>query len=102
MKESSIVAAIMRYLREQPDCYAYKNHGTMYSVAGRPDIQGNVGPFALYLEVKRPRGGRVSRRQRVEHEKIAKTGALCSVVRSIEDVELIVNELRELKTARGG
>ena len=39
MLEKDIVAAILRYLKGRPHCFAWKTHGGMYGTAGIPELQ---------------------------------------------------------------
>ena len=38
MKEKTITNKILKYLKEQPCCFAFKEHGGAYGTAGIPDI----------------------------------------------------------------
>jgi len=93
--EKTIVAAIMRWLKQQPDVYAWKTVGTTFGRRGLPDIVGNVGGRALYLEVKAA-DGRASPRQLAEHRRIRSSGSACFVVRSQEES---IEAVRALRTA---
>ncbi len=52
--EKSVVAAIMRILREQPGVVVRKRHGTAMGVAGDPDLYGSYRGKHFEIEVKRP------------------------------------------------
>lgn len=39
MHEKDIVAAIMRYLKTVPECFAWKQHGGQFGKAGLPDAR---------------------------------------------------------------
>ena len=95
MSEAAITKTIMDWLREQPDVFAWKTIGSAFTRRGIPDICGNVGIAALYLEVKTEKG-RLSRSQSVLHKKISKTGGIVWVVRSVEDAQRAVDTLRVL------
>ena len=38
MKEKTITNQILKYLKTKRDCFAFKEHGGLYSTAGIPDI----------------------------------------------------------------
>lgn len=91
--ESSIQAAILRWLRSQPDCYPVKFQAGAFTERGIPDVITSVGDRILWLEVKRS-NGRVSKIQAVKHARIRRAGAPCHVVRSLDEVVEIVERIR--------
>lgn len=92
MLEKDIVAAIMRYLKTVPDCFAWKEHGGMYGTAGLPDIICCISGRFMALEVKTPTG-RLTKLQETTITKIkAAKGEACKVT-SVEDVKLILDSL---------
>ena len=91
--EKSITTAIMRWLKSQPDVYAWKTIGSMFTRNGIPDICGSVGRIALYIEVKRE-DGRASPRQKEEHERIRRAGGWVWIVRSLDEAKNVVTALR--------
>lgn len=93
--EAQVTRSIMGWLKRQPDIYVQKVVGTAYGRAGRPDIQGNVGPFVFYIEVKSSEG-RLSERQKVEIETIRSTGAPVWVVRSLAEAQGAIEALRSI------
>jgi hypothetical protein len=97
--EKSITASIMRWLKTQPDVYAWKTVGTVFGRNGIPDICGNVGTVSLYLEVKTITG-KVSPRQAVEHERIRRSGGRVFVVRSLGEAQFAVGTLRSTGRTR--
>ncbi len=52
--EKSVVAAIMRRLRDEPGVVVRKRHGTAMGVAGDPDLYGSYRGKHFEIEVKRP------------------------------------------------
>lgn len=52
MKESDIVRAIMKYLKDVPRCFCWKEHGGMYGTAGVPDIIACINGHFYGFEVK--------------------------------------------------
>ena len=97
MLERDITNKIQKWLKMQGDCKGYKNHGNTFQVSGRPDLEGNCGPFAFYFEVKRP-GGKTTKRQDAELEQIKRSGCLAvAVVTSLEEVKNYITSLRVAK-----
>ncbi|XBX04217.1 VRR-NUC domain-containing protein [Enterocloster clostridioformis] len=92
MLEREIVAAIMRYLKDLPGCFAWKTHGGMYGTAGIPDIIACVGGRFCAFEVKQP-GGRLSRLQEVTLKKIEDAGGVAGKVTSVEDVKRLLADM---------
>jgi Holliday junction resolvase len=81
--EAAIVNAILKALNDLPQTYVRKTHGNRYSVAW-PDIVGTHHGQAIALEVKTPTG-KVTARQTHELAKWRRGGALCGVVRSVDE-----------------
>jgi hypothetical protein len=100
VKESTITAAIMRWLHAQPDVYAFKVHGHAMMRVGIPDIVASVGGLAVYLEVKTEKGI-VTKRQLAEHDLIDASGAICAVVRSLADAQEFVGAARNVRVLSG-
>lgn len=84
--EKDIVAAILRYLKQRPRCFAWKTHGGMYGTAGIPDIIACMDGRFYAFEVKRP-GGRLSRLQDVTLKKIEAAGGVAVIVTSVDEVK---------------
>lgn len=89
MAEKDIVAAILRYLKTLPLCFAFKEHGGMYSTAGIPDIICCYKGRFLGLEVKQPTG-RLTELQKRTIEKINAAGGIALRVESEADVKSII------------
>ena len=87
--ESTVTTAILKALNALPDTYAVKLHGSMYGRAGTPDIlvvrhqHVDIGQ-AFFLEVKRP-GQKPTPAQLAEMAKWTGVGAVCVVVRSVQE-----------------
>jgi len=95
--EKSVVAGIVRRLREQPGVVVRKRHGTAMGVAGDPDLYGSVRGRHFEIEVKRPDAAAELtglQRQRLREWELA--GAIVGVARSVEDALAI------LADAKGG
>lgn len=91
MLEKDIVAAIMRYLKARPRCFAWKTHGGMYGTAGIPDIVACIDGRFYGFEVKQP-GGRLTRLQEVTLGKIENAGGVAVKVTSVEEVKAAILE----------
>lgn len=85
MIEKDIVAAILRYLKSLPDCFAWKTHGGMYGIAGIPDIIACIGGRFYAFEVKQPKG-RLTALQEVTIRKIRVAGGVAVKVTSVDEV----------------
>lgn len=57
MKEKTITNKILKYLKEQPCCFAFKEHGGAYGTAGIPDILCCYKGKFVAFEVKTPDTG---------------------------------------------
>ena len=88
-KESNIVAAILRYLRTVPRCFAWKTHGGMYGTAGIPDIIACVRGRFFAFEVKTATG-KATPLQKATLQKILASGGTAAVVRSVDEVRAIL------------
>ena len=90
-KESDIVAAILRYLRTVPGCFAWKTHGGRYGTAGIPDIIACVEGRFFAFEVK-TESGKVTPLQAATIQKILAAGGMAAVVRSVDEVRAILRQ----------
>ena len=89
MLEKDIVAAIMRRLKVEPMCFAWKEHGGMYGTAGLPDIVCCLCGRFFAFEVKTTTG-QLTKLQEHTIERIQAAGGRAFVVRSVEDVDAIM------------
>lgn len=89
MLEKNIVAAIMRRLKVEPMCFAWKEHGGMYGTAGLPDIVCCLCGRFFAFEVKTTTG-QLTNLQEHTIERIQAAGGRAFVVRSVEDVDAIL------------
>lgn len=92
MLEREIVAAIMRYLKSLPGCFAWKTHGGMYGTAGIPDIIACVGGRFCAFEVKQP-SGKLTRLQESTLGRIRVAGGVAGKVTSVEDVKSLLADM---------
>ena len=93
MKEADIVRAILRYLKTVPMCFAWKEHGGMYGTAGIPDIICCVAGKFVAFEVKTATG-KATELQKATIRKILKAGGEAHVVRSVDEVRVIIDSLQ--------
>ena len=92
MKESDIVKAIMKYLRTLPECFCWKEHGGMYGTAGIPDIICCCRGRFMAFEVK-TENGQPTTLQLATIRKIQRAGGTAAIVRSVDDVKHIIEEV---------
>lgn len=89
--EGSISAAIIRWIRDQPDGYAVKVWQGGMAGKGQPDISGSIAGRCLKLETKRP-GHDATPLQDSILRKWRAAGAIAGVVRSVDDVVALLAE----------
>lgn len=90
MSEKRIEKAIQGYL-DSIGAYHIKNHGSIYSRAGTPDITASINGRFVGIEVKQP-GGRVSALQAAHIELIRKSGGVAFVAYSLEEAKKNIEE----------
>ena len=88
--ERTITDKILRWLRAQDGCWCFKVAGSGGQMRGVPDIVGCFNGRFFALEVKRPKGGRLSVIQKHVIGLIAGAGGIVGVVRSVEDVQRLL------------
>lgn len=91
MKESDIVKGILKYLKSVPECFAWKEHGGMYGTAGVPDIIACIGGRFYAFEVKTEKG-KTTTLQDATIRKIQNAGGMVSVVRSVDEVRVLLKD----------
>jgi len=89
MLEKDIVAAVMRWLKTVPRCFAWKEHGGMYGTAGAADVICCLDGRFFAFEVKTP-DGRLSKLQEHTIKRIKDAGGHAFVVRSVDDVKAVL------------
>jgi len=89
MLEKDIVAAIMRWLKTVPRCFAWKEHGGLYGTAGVPDVICCLDGRFFAFEVKTPEG-RLTKLQEHTIQRIKDAGGHAFVVRSVDDVKAVL------------
>lgn len=85
MSEKRIEKSIQGYL-DSLGAYHIKNHGSIYSRAGTPDITACLNGRFIGIEVKQP-GGRVSALQAAHIELIRKAGGVAFVSYSLQETK---------------
>lgn len=85
MGEKRIENSIQKHL-EKIGAYHIKNHGSMFSRAGTPDITASIKGRFVGIEVKQP-GGVVSELQKAHIKLIERSGGVAFVAYSLEDVK---------------
>ena len=89
MRESDIVAAILRLLKKTPECFAWKEHGGMYGTAGIPDIIACIGGRFVAFEVK-TETGKLTKLQEITIQKIKDAKGQAFKVTSAAEVAAIL------------
>jgi hypothetical protein len=89
VKESAIEAELIRRVEE------------IGGIAEKVTVIGRRGFFdrlivlpggeTLYVEVKRPKGGRISKHQRARHAKYSDLGARVAIVKTMADIDLLLS-----------
>ena len=92
MKEKTITNKILKYLKEQPCCFAFKEHGGAYGTAGIPDIICCCNGKFVAFDVKIP-NGKLSKLQEITLQKIKNAKGIAYKVTSLEEVKEILDKL---------
>lgn len=92
MAEKDIAAAIMRYLKTVPYCFAFKEHGGMYGTAGLPDIICCVDGKFVGLEIKTPKG-KATALQTATMRKIRAANGEAHIVRSLDEAKAVIDAI---------
>lgn len=89
--EGRLVKRILDYLNSLPGVKAIKIHGGAFSESGTPDIFAVRNGHAYLFEVKTSKG-KASEIQLYRLVQWQDAGAVTALVRSIEEVERIIND----------
>ncbi|MEI3542023.1 MAG: VRR-NUC domain-containing protein [Acutalibacteraceae bacterium] len=92
MGEKTITDKILKYLKSQSECFAFKEHGGMYGTAGVPDIICCYKGKFIAFEVKTKKG-KLSKLQEIIIEKIRMAQGMAFKVISLEEVKEILKEV---------
>lgn len=93
MLEQSIQASILKWLAKQPNCWVVKTITS--NKKGTPDILACIKGAFVAIEVKRP-GGRVTRLQHYQLDRIQECGGHATVAYSLDEVKKFLEEKRLL------
>lgn len=93
MKENEIIKQIRDYLKTLPDCFFWKEHGGQFGQAGIPDIICCYNGRFVAFEVKAEKG-KTTVLQEITLRKIRKAGGTAVIVRSVDEVKVIIEKLR--------
>ena len=89
MKEKTITNQILKYLKNLPECFAFKEHGGLYGTSGIPDIIVCYSGKFVAFEVKTEEG-KLSKLQEITIEKIRNAKGMAFKVTSLEEVKEIL------------
>lgn len=89
MGEKTITDKILKYLKSQSECFAFKEHGGMYGTAGVPDIICCYKGKFIAFEVKTEKG-KLSKLQEITIEKIRMAQGMALKVTSLEEAKEIL------------
>lgn len=92
MKEKTITNQILKYLKTEPECFAFKEHGGIYGVSGIPDIICCYKGKFMAFEVKTPQG-KLSKLQEITLNRINEAGGMAFKVTSLNEVKGILREV---------
>ena len=90
MLEKQLIQNIKKYLQTLPECFFWKEHGGQYGTAGIPDIIVCYKGRFYGLEAK-VGNNKPTRLQEVTIEQIKKAGGVAGVVRSVDDVKVLLH-----------
>jgi len=91
-KEREIIGQIKAYLKTLDNCFCFKTHGGFYGTAGIPDIIACVNGAFVAFEVKAEKG-KTTVLQEVCLKKIREAGGAAVVVRSVQEVQAVIEKL---------
>lgn len=89
MKEKTITNQILKYLKSEPECFAFKEHGGIYGVSGIPDVICCYKGKFVAFEVKTLQG-KLSRLQEIMIKRINNAGGMAFKVTSLQEVKDIL------------
>ena len=92
MLEKDIANQILHYLKTVPGCFAWKTHGSMYGVAGLPDIILCLNGRFVAFEVKTA-SGKLTKLQEITIQRINDANGKAFKVTSLEEVKEIIKTL---------
>lgn len=98
-EESYYQTKIMEWLREEyPTAFVWKAAAGPYSQGGIPDVCAVIDGKYYGFEVKRPYLGVTSQLQKQTIKKILAAGGVAAVVTFVEDVEAVIQSVKQSVT----
>lgn len=95
-EESYYQTKIMEWLREEyPTAFVWKAAAGPYSQGGIPDVCAVIDGKYYGFEVKRPYLGVTSQLQKQTIKKIIAAGGVAAVVTFVEDVEAVIQSIKQ-------
>lgn len=95
-EESYYQTKIMEWLREEyPTAFVWKAAAGPYSQGGIPDVCAVIDGKYYGFEVKRPYLGVTSQLQKQTIKKILAAGGVAAVVTFVEDVEAVIQSVKQ-------
>ena len=95
-EESYYQTKIMEWLREEyPTAFVWKAAAGPYSQGGIPDVCAVIDGMYYGFEVKRPYLGVTSQLQKQTIKKIIAAGGVAAVVTFVEDVEAVIQSVKQ-------
>jgi len=92
--ESKLSRRIIQVLNQQPHTFAWKNHGSQFTLGGLPDIIVCCRGLFIALEVKMPgQRDNVSPVQQVVHQQLRDAGGRVHVISSVEEALTAIHML---------
>ena len=84
--EAVIVKEIMNYLKARPNSLTFKTHGGVYQARGIPDIYHLERGASFWIEVKRPRLGKLTDIQAATIARLNEAGAYAFAATGVDEV----------------
>jgi hypothetical protein len=92
-RESAFVKRLLKHLRDK-GAFAFKLHGSMFQMAGLPDVVGCYQGFFFGFECKRP-GNTASKLQEYVGRQIVQAGGLFGVIETTAEADGLLATLPE-------
>ncbi len=99
IRERDVLKSVRRFLSLLDKCYVARQHQTLGSTKGVPDLLVCLDGIFVAIEVKSPRG-RLSADQSEQLDKISAAGGVALVVRSVEELSKALFDNNLLKNAQ--
>ena len=92
IREKIVKAGCIRWLKRNMEGIAWWYCPVDPSRSGLPDMLLCISGCFFWFEFKAGKGGRVSKIQKWEHERLKKAGAVGSVIRTVEEFNFFMDE----------